>query len=121
LPDLPDAHIEILRTVADNPAITPAVIAEQIGLARPTVSNVLQSMKREGLLNLVRSEDDARVVHVTATDFAAGLLSRYDSASEQILSAALNQLGVKERTAVASAVPALSELQSILTRLHRSA
>jgi DNA-binding MarR family transcriptional regulator len=115
LPDLPDAYIEILRAVADRPAITPRAIADQLGLARPTVSNQLQAMKRDGLVSLDRSDTDARVVHVTATDFATGLLSRYDTASRQILSAALSQLSTKEQAAVTAAVPALSRLQAILT------
>jgi DNA-binding MarR family transcriptional regulator len=112
---LPDAYIEILRAVADRPAITPRAIADQLGLARPTVSNQLQAMKRDGLVSLDRSDTDARVVHVTATDFATGLLSRYDTASHQILSAALSQLSTKEQAAVTAAVPALSRLQAILT------
>lgn len=114
LPDLPDTHIEVLRTVADAPAISPRVIADRLGLARPTVSNLIQTMRRDGLLTLIRNDDDARVVHVTVTDFAAGLLSRYDRTSEEILSAALAELKVKERAAVTAAVPALAKLQRAL-------
>jgi DNA-binding MarR family transcriptional regulator len=115
LPDLPDSHIEILRTVADSPAITPRAIADRLGLARPTVSNLINSMKREGLLTLARSDDDARVVHVTVTKFAAGLLNRYDKASERILSASLNDLVPAQRAAIIAALPALFQLQSNLT------
>jgi DNA-binding MarR family transcriptional regulator len=114
LPDLPDAHIEIMRAVADSPDISPRAIADRLGLARPTVSNLIQTMKREGLLTMVRNADDARVVHVTVTDFAAELLGRYDTTSERIVSVALNQLTPKERAAVAAAVPALTRLQAIL-------
>lgn len=114
LPDLPDTHIEVLRVVADSPAITPRTLSDRLGLARPTVSNLIHTMKREGLLTLVRSDDDARIVHVTATDFAVGLLRRYDIASEHIVSAALNELTPAQRAAVAAAVPALSQLQAIL-------
>jgi DNA-binding MarR family transcriptional regulator len=114
LPDLPDTHIEIMRAVADSPDISPRAIADRLGLARPTVSNLIQTMKRDGLLTLVRNADDARVVHVTVTEFAAELLSRYDTTSERIVSGALNQLTTKERAAVAAAVPALARLQAIL-------
>ena len=48
LPDLPDTHIEMLRTVADSPDIRPPAIAEQLGLARPTVSNLMQTMSGRG-------------------------------------------------------------------------
>jgi DNA-binding MarR family transcriptional regulator len=114
LPDLPDTYIEILRAVAGSPDISPRAIADRLGLARPTVSNLIQRMKREGLLNLVRNADDARVVHVTVTDVAAGLLSRYDAASERIVSAALDQLAARERSAVTAAMPALTQLHAIL-------
>jgi DNA-binding MarR family transcriptional regulator len=115
LPDLPDTHIEVLRTVADSPAISPRAIAERLELARPTVSNLIQAMKRDGLITLVRDDADARVVHVTATDLATGLLTRYDTASQRILSEAMGELTARQRAAVAAAVPALSRLQSILT------
>jgi DNA-binding MarR family transcriptional regulator len=114
LPDLPDTRVEILRTVADTPGISPRVIADRLGLARPTVSNLIQTMRRDGLLTLVRNDDDARVVHVTLTDFAAGLLNRYDKTSEEILSSALAELTVRERAAVTAAVPALVKLQHAL-------
>lgn len=114
LPDLPDTHIEILRAVAATPAITPKAIAEQLGLARPTVSNLIQAMRRAGLLFLERDDDDARLVHVSATDFAAELLRRYDSASEQILRAAMKELAPAERAAIDAALPALTRLQTIL-------
>ncbi len=114
LPDLPDTHVEVLRAVADNPAITPRALSDRLGLARPTVSNLIHTMKRDGLLTLVRSDADARIVHVTATDFAAELLRRYDTASEHIVSAALNELAPAQRAAVTAAVPALSQLQAIL-------
>jgi DNA-binding MarR family transcriptional regulator len=120
LPDLPDTHIEVLRTVVETPDISPKTIADQLGLARPTVSNLLQAMKREGLIALIRSEDDARVVHVTATDLASGLLSRYDAASEALLVAAMDELTPRDRAAVEAALPALSALQVILTAPQES-
>ena len=115
LPDLPDTHIEILRTVVDSPDISPKTIADRLGLARPTVSNLIQSMKRERLITLTRSDGDARVVHVTATDLATRLLNRYDAASEGLLVTALNQLARSDRSAIEAALPALSALHTILT------
>lgn len=115
LPDLPEAHIEILRTVAAQPGITAGGIAERLGLARPTVSNLIQALKRDGLLTLDRGERDARVVHVSATDRAADLLSRYDGASRRIVAEALAQLTAEDRAAITAAVPALARLQAILS------
>lgn len=115
LPDLPETHIEVLRTVAGTPGLGPPAIAEQLRLARPTVSNLMKTMQRAHLIELARDVDDARRVHVTATAKALELLRRYDAASEAILTAAMNELDPDERAAVAAAVPALAKLQSILS------
>jgi len=115
LPDLPETHIEVLRTVADTPGLGPPAIAEQLRLARPTVSNLMKTMQRAHLIELTRDADDARRVHVTATATALELLRRYDAASEAILDAAMSQLEPDERAAVAAAVPALAKLRSILS------
>jgi DNA-binding MarR family transcriptional regulator len=115
LPDLPETHIEVLRTVADTPGLGPPAIADQLRLARPTVSNLMKTMQRAHLIELTRDGDDARRVHVTATATALELLHRYDAASEAILTAAMNQLDPDERAVVAAAVPALAKLRSILS------
>jgi len=115
LPDLPETHIEVLRTVADTPGLGPPAIAEQLRLARPTVSNLMKTMQRAHLIELTRDVDDARRVHVTATANALELLRRYDAASEAILTAAMNELDPDERAAAAAAVPALAKLCSILS------
>jgi len=115
LPDLPETHIEVLRTVADTPGLGPPAIAEQLRLARPTVSNLMKTMQRAHLIELTRDVDDARRVHVTATATALELLRRYDTASEAILTAAMNELDPAERAAAAAAVPALAKLCSILS------
>ena len=78
LPDLPETHIEVLRTVADTPGLGPPAIAEHLRLARPTVSNLMKTMQRAHLIELTRDVDDARRVHVTATATALELLRRYD-------------------------------------------
>jgi DNA-binding MarR family transcriptional regulator len=114
LPDLPEAHIEILRAVVDQPGMSPPAIAEHLKLARPTVSNLMKTMRRADLIELTRDEDDARRVYVSATRTAKGLLRRYDAASEDILTTALSTLSPAERKAIEAAIPALSKLQSIV-------
>lgn len=69
----------MLRTVADTPGLGPPAIAEQLRLARPTVSNLMKTMQRAHLIELTRDADDARRVHVTATATALELLRRYDA------------------------------------------
>lgn len=120
LPDLPEAHIEILRAVVDQPGMSPQTIAEQLRLARPTVSNLMKTMRRADLIELTRDDNDARRVYVTATRAAKGLLRRYDAASEEILTAALSTLSAAERSAVVAAIPALSKLRSALAAPHDS-
>jgi DNA-binding MarR family transcriptional regulator len=114
LPDLAEPHIEVLRVVAATPGISPHAIAVALKLARPTVSNLIQTMKRADLITIDRNTSDARRVHVSLTETAEQLLARYDAASEEILTAALNELTPAERAAVAAAVPAMSKLQVAL-------
>jgi len=115
LPDLADPHIEMLRVVADQPGISPNAIASQLRLARPTVSNSMQTLRHAGLITVRHSEADSRRVHVSLTKRAEHLLGRYDAVSEEILTSALDKLTPTERAAVAAALPALSKLQITLT------
>lgn len=113
LPDLPDNQIEVLRATVAEPGLNTVGIASRLQLARPTVSNLLNGMRRAGLVELRRREDDARAVEVFATATATSLLSRFDAASAAVIAEALDALSVRERNALAAALPALSRLNAV--------
>lgn len=111
LPELPDAQIEVLRTLPAGAARSPGELAAELGLSRPTVSNLLKAMESAGLVTREVPEGDRRRVEVRASARAIGLLERFDRASAAILAEALAGLGDADRAALAAAVPALERLR----------
>jgi DNA-binding MarR family transcriptional regulator len=114
LPDLPDNQIEVLRAVVANPGIGTSAIAARLQLARPTVSNLLATMKRAGLLELTRPRDDGRLVEVFATEAAVELLDHFDRVSAEIIAGALTELPADQVTALQEAMPALVRMNDVL-------
>ena len=114
LPDLPEAQIEVLRVLAAETSLASGELAARLRLARPTTSNLLTTMRRQGLVERERIDEDLRRVVVRPTPHALDLLARYDRASRQVLSTALDSLGADARQAVVAAVPAFEELTTVL-------
>ena len=116
LPDLPENQIEILRTVAAQPGIGTSAIAARIQLSRPTVSNLLATMRRAGLIDLTRPRADGRLVEASATEAALSLLDRFDRASEVVIREALAQLSPAQQRSLGSAMPAIAAMNDVLRR-----
>ena len=70
LPALPEAQVAALHTLRASPSMTPAELAERLGLARPTVSNLLRDLEAAGHVTRARSEVDRRSVILTITEQA---------------------------------------------------
>ncbi|MER7394599.1 MarR family transcriptional regulator [Streptomyces sp. NPDC000151] len=114
LPDLPEAHIELLRVLsADGPLGTGAVAA-RLSVSPSTVSNLVRAMAAAGLVERRPSATDARSVGLSATPAALELLARYDRASTRALQEALHGLPPGDRAAVDKAIPALERLAASL-------
>ncbi|WP_229068950.1 MarR family winged helix-turn-helix transcriptional regulator [Actinoplanes sp. DH11] len=120
LPEMPEAHIEVLRALAGRETMSTTEIAERLRLARPTVSNLLGAMERAGLVELVRDGADRRRMTVRVSGYAAELLNRYDAACERALAEAFARLGPEDRRALECAVPIFPQLTELLcTRSER--
>lgn len=57
--------LSVLRRANQN--VTVSAIAEQLAVSMPTISEVLQTLEKKGLINRDRSQSDGRVVNVTLT------------------------------------------------------
>ena len=114
LPDLPDAQIEVIRALPRGCVRRPGELASTLGLSRPTVSNLLNTMESRGLIARHVPEIDRRNVEVTATPEALELFDRFDEASAAIVDRALSLLTEDERRAVANVLPALERLSELL-------
>jgi DNA-binding MarR family transcriptional regulator len=111
LPELPDAQIEVLRALPAGVVRSPGELATELGLSRPTVSNLLRGMEQAGLVTREVPAADRRRVEVRASARALGLLERFDRASAAILDQALAGLDDADRAALAAALPALERLR----------
>ena len=59
LPELPEAQVLMLRTLETSGPVTPGQLADELHLARPTVSNLVRELVNNGLLDRNPSEQDA--------------------------------------------------------------
>ncbi len=114
LPDLPEAQIQVLRSLAVESPQTSGDLAAGLQLARPTVSNVIRVMTADDLVTRVPGADDLRQVLIAPTPRARDLLHRYDEAAGAILDEILAGLDDSARAVLADALPVLDELTTAL-------
>ncbi|WP_423263248.1 MarR family winged helix-turn-helix transcriptional regulator [Frondihabitans sp. 4ASC-45] len=116
LPLIPDAQIEVLRRLFPDKWVSPTVLGRQLGLARPTVSNLVVAMERSGLVSRRADEADARSTKVGLTDLAREQLHVYDSAAEGLLTSILRDLTPAEQGTLRDALPLLGHIRTALER-----
>jgi DNA-binding MarR family transcriptional regulator len=121
LPDIADAQIEVMRALPRGTVASPSGLAQTLGLGRSTISNLLASMERAGLVTRRARTDDRRQVDVAASDEALGYFDRFDRASAAIVADAAASLSPEDRVALEAAIPALERLRDALVEQRRLA
>lgn len=114
LPDIPDAQIQVIRALPAGESRAPSDLADELRLDRSTISNLLASMQRSGLIERRPDPSDGRRALVSTSARARSIFASFDAASARILGEALGVLDPTDRMAVAAAVPALERLLSAL-------
>lgn len=111
LPDIPEAQIEVMRSLAMTGESAPSDLADTLGLARSTVSNLLSQMEKAELIERHLVAGDGRRTRVGLTPLAETRLRAFDESAAHILAAALRDLSAGDVAAIAAALPALDRLQ----------
>ena len=112
--DITARQYVVLVTVAQNDGASQQDIIDNTGIDRSTVSQIMQTMIRKGLLKRKRTKEDARAYAITVTDQGRDILK----ASEAIVE------GVNE--ALVAALPAtraktfIDNLRSIISERERA-
>ena len=114
---IPDAQIEVLRTVEAQPGIGTRLVAERLQLVPNTVSTIVGDLVRAGLVRRTSDRSDRRVARLYLTDQAADRLAAWTGAGDEVLSEALLRLDDDDRRALDQAMPALRHLLAVLDEL----
>ncbi len=82
---MPFSHIQILIMLSDRP-MTIGEISSHLGIAKPNISPLLESLKNRGYLERTRDERDRRVVHVQLLPGGVEVAARIrDSIGSQVM------------------------------------
>lgn len=115
---LPESQVDLLRLLIRSGPMTPAELADELRLARPTVSNVLRDLRGSGLIERRQVSGDRRSVIVAATDRAREILDAFARTRVAAIEAVLGRLDADDRASIAAAVPALERLLAEFEREH---
>ncbi|MCS5713160.1 MarR family transcriptional regulator [Herbiconiux sp. CPCC 205716] len=105
-----ESQVTILRRLVALGESTPAQLADELRLARPTVSNLLKRLEKDGLVVRARSLEDARSILVVSTERGRSVLNEFRRDRLVILNDALGRLSRKDREIIEGALPALENL-----------
>lgn len=115
---LSEAQIELLRCLAHTSPQTTTELAARLHLARPTVSNLVKGLSRNGMVVRELSPVDARAVLIQLSARSRAELADADVHRDATLQRAIDDLDDDDRAAIERALPALARL---LERLREDA
>jgi DNA-binding MarR family transcriptional regulator len=110
LPALPESQIAVLRVLSHSGGSTPAQLADDLQLARPTISNVLRDLTADGLVERRPSPADGRSVLLAPTDRAEEILNAFRQGRSEVMARAFAGLPADDQAAIAAALPSLTRL-----------
>ena len=82
--DITARQYVLLVTVAQNDGASQQDIIDDTGIDRSTVSQIMQTMIRKGLLKRKRTKEDARAYAITVTDQGRDILKASEAIVESV-------------------------------------
>ncbi len=92
------------------------VLAAREAVSQPAMTNLVQRLEAQGLVERAVDPADARATLITVTDAGVALMLERRSLHDAELQATLDRLSPEERAAIDAALPALTRF----TELHES-
>jgi DNA-binding MarR family transcriptional regulator len=110
LPALPESQVAVLRRLSHTGGLTPAQLAADLHLARPTISNLVRDLTADGLIERRPAPTDGRSVVLVPTARAEGMLNAFRQGRSEVMAHALAGLSAQEREQLAASLPAFKKL-----------
>jgi len=92
---VPGAQLWLMQELQDEPGISVRVIAEKMAIHQTTVSNMLDTLEKRGLITRRRDSSDQRVVKLALTKDGAALLAKAPTPARGLLPEALSRMDAK--------------------------
>ncbi len=105
-----ESQVSILRKLDSYGPMSPAQLADELHLARPTVSNLLKELARSEMVERQPSEHDGRSVFILLTPHGQSVLSTFRRDRAAILQDAIAALADEDRAKIVAAVTSLRGL-----------
>ncbi|MEU4237316.1 MarR family transcriptional regulator [Actinoplanes sp. NPDC026619] len=109
-PPLPESQVMALRVLSHSGGRTPAQLADDLQLARPTVSNLVRDLTADALVERRPSAADGRSVLLVPTERAEGVLNAFRRGRSDVMARAVAGLPAEDQERIAAALPSLSLL-----------
>jgi DNA-binding MarR family transcriptional regulator len=106
-----ESQVTILRMLVLTGDRSPSELADQLHIARPTLSNLLKDLVRTNLVARHAAEGDNRSFVLSATPAGREVLETFRRDRAEALRSALARLPAEEQERVRLGVPALRHLQ----------
>lgn len=107
----------VLNVLGEEGPVPISVLAERTGSANSTVSGIVDRLEKLELARRERSEDDRRVIYVSATDKYRDLRKKAATDVSGYFNSLLDTMESEDRAMVAQA---LRKLDEVLTDAERS-
>lgn len=105
-----ESQVSILRKIVDVGPLPPAQLADELYLARPTISNLLRDLEASGLVVRQPSATDGRSVIVSATEYGRTVLQQFRVGRLGVLAQAIDALDEQDRRVLEQSLPTLERL-----------
>jgi len=94
-------QVDVLRTLHDGPPPDAVVglIARELGVSQPTVTDSVSALERKGFVNRRRSEDDQRRTKLELTSAGQSLVAQLDDAESEVITAVAGMATGRQETA----------------------
>jgi DNA-binding MarR family transcriptional regulator len=111
---LSDAQVELLRALEHGGPLTTTEVAARLQISRPTVSNLVKALHRQGMVSRELAPGDFRSTLISLSPEAREELARSDGERAMTFQRTIDRLPAADRAAISQAIPALEHLLALL-------